>query len=112
MLRCLWLVPLLALAPSAQAQDLFAGHRGGDLVVYGNYCGPGQRGRHPKPIDALDRACMRHDACTPIGAPAPCGCHARLRREAARIALSPIETDEVRAMAGLVSQAAGLMACR
>jgi hypothetical protein len=29
--------------------------------IYGNYCGPGNRGGDP--IDGLDAACMKHDKC-------------------------------------------------
>lgn len=29
--------------------------------IYGNYCGPGNRGGDP--IDDLDAACMKHDKC-------------------------------------------------
>lgn len=35
------------------------------LAVYGNYCGPqhGDPTYQVQPIDAVDRACMRHDQC-------------------------------------------------
>ncbi len=56
----------------------------GSLVIYGNYCGPGQRGVNPRPVDALDAACMRHDACTPVVGLAACACHERLARRPGR----------------------------
>ncbi len=35
-------------------------------LFHGNYCGLGNNAPLP-PIDALDAACARHDACTPLG---------------------------------------------
>lgn len=84
----------------------------GDLLVHGNYCGPGNRGWNVRPIDALDAACARHDACTPDGALPSCGCNKRLQFEASAVANSPRQPDDLRAMAGLVSAAAALMPCR
>lgn len=31
------------------------------VKVYGNYCGPGNKGGEP--IDAIDNACKQHDMC-------------------------------------------------
>jgi len=77
-------------------------------MLYGNYCGPGNNAPLP-PIDALDAACARHDACTPDGALAPKACHLRLQQEAARIAGDPRQPDNLKAMAGIVSMGAALM---
>ena len=44
--------------------------------IYGNYCGPGNRGGAP--IDGLDCACQQHDQCYyHLGRDTP-GCDARL----------------------------------
>jgi hypothetical protein len=84
------------------------------LVFHGNYCGPGSRGAGRPPIDALDAACMRHDACTPPpgrGLPT-CSCHARLQREAEAVARNPRQPDDLRSLAGLVSAGATQLPCR
>ncbi len=36
----------------------------GAFLIYGNFCGPGNRGPGYPPIDALDLACAHHDACS------------------------------------------------
>ncbi|TGE00325.1 hypothetical protein EU555_09100 [Methylobacterium nonmethylotrophicum] len=84
------------------------------LVFHGNYCGPGSRGPGLPPVDALDAACMRHDACTPPrgrGLPT-CSCHARLQREAEAVARNPRNPDDLRSLAGLVSAGATQLPCR
>ncbi len=69
--------------------------------------GPGM-----KPVDALDAACMRHDACTPdFGLPA-CGCHRQLKRDASLIAASPRQPQDIRILASLIAQGSDLMMCR
>lgn len=98
-------LPRVTLPP---APDLGSG-----LVFHGNYCGPGSRGRGRRPVDALDAACARHDACTPPpGALASCGCNARLQREAAAVAMSPRTPDDTRAAARFIAEGVRLMACR
>ncbi|WP_238180217.1 hypothetical protein [Methylobacterium haplocladii] len=86
----------------------------GDLVFHGNYCGPGSRGVGRPPVDALDEACMHHDACSPaVGTGLPsCGCNARLAQEAARVARSPRIDVEQRAAAEFVAEGAKVLACR
>ncbi|ACA15877.1 hypothetical protein M446_1361 [Methylobacterium sp. 4-46] len=75
---------------------------GPKILVHGNYCGPGNNAPLP-PIDALDAACARHDACTPSrGLPAK-ACNIRLEREATAIARDPRQPDNLRAMAGAVA---------
>ena len=78
------------------------------LLVHGNYCGPGNNAPLP-PIDALDAACARHDACTPSGRLPSKACNIRLEREAAAIARDPRQAKDVRAMAGLVSTSIALI---
>ncbi len=86
----------------------------GAFVFHGNYCGPGSRGEGLPPIDALDEACMHHDACSPpFGKGLPsCGCNARLTREAALIARRPGTPDDLRIAAEFVSEGAKALACR
>lgn len=54
------------------------------IPIYGNWCGLD----HPRtfagalaPIDALDRACMRHDYCAAARGDFDCGCDIGLMRE-------------------------------
>lgn len=84
----------------------------GSQLIYGNFCGPGQRGRNPHPIDALDTACMRHDSCTPDDGLPRCSCHARLRREAIAAARIPGTSDLTRNTALFVAEVATLMSCQ
>ncbi|MGT2489355.1 hypothetical protein ACU4GA_32515 [Methylobacterium oryzae CBMB20] len=49
----------------------------GKELFHGNYCGKGQRGEGLPPTDALDAACMRHDACYVAAGYRSCGCDAR-----------------------------------
>ena len=81
----------------------------GSMVFHGNFCGPGQRGS--RPVDALDVACMHHDACTPAGGIPSCACNARLQREAAAVARSSRQPADLRDLAALVSQSATVMPC-
>nr|WP_128560557.1 hypothetical protein [Methylobacterium crusticola] len=83
------------------------------LVFHGNYCGPGNRGPGLPPTDALDAACMHHDACTPPagqGLPA-CSCNARLQREADAVARSRRQAPDLRSLAGFVSAGAAILPC-
>lgn len=81
------------------------------LLIHGHYCGPGNDGMEVAPVDALDAACRKHDACTPDGGLPSCGCNRTLKRDAARLAASPLVPEEERAMAGLVARATDLMLC-
>ncbi|WP_026190754.1 hypothetical protein [Methylobacterium sp. WSM2598] len=83
----------------------------GSLVFHGNYCGPGDRGPGRPPVDALDRACMHHDACTPAGGVPSCACNARLQREATAVARSRRQPADLRDLAALVAQGAAAMPC-
>ncbi len=78
------------------------------LLLHGNYCGPGNNAPLP-PIDALDAACARHDACTPDGALPPKACNLRLQRDAELISRDSRQPDDLRALAGLVSAGASIM---
>lgn len=96
------------------APDLGNGLPQGALVFHGNYCGPGSRGAGLPPVDALDRACMHHDACSPpVGQGLPtCACNDRLAREAGLVARSPRISDEQRSAAEFVALGAKALACQ
>lgn len=78
------------------------------LVFHGNYCGLGNNAPLP-PIDALDAACARHDACTPVAGLPPAPCNLRLQREAERIARDPRMPDDVRTLAGIIAAGASVL---
>lgn len=81
------------------------------ILIHGNYCGPGNRAPLA-PIDALDAACARHDACTPDDALPAKSCNLRLQREAAIVADDPRQPQDLRFMARLVSVGASMMLAR
>ena len=84
----------------------------GELVYHGNYCGVGNRAG-AEPIDALDVACMHHDACTPTGKVQSCACNAKLAEEAGAVARDPTQTAELKSLATLTATAAtaGMALC-
>ena len=84
----------------------------GEFVFHGNYCGLGNRAG-AKPVDALDVACMHHDACTPSGKIQSCACNARLVEEANAVAHDPAQTAALQSLATLTAAAAtaGLGLC-
>jgi hypothetical protein len=84
----------------------------GELVFHGNYCGVGNRAG-ADPIDALDVACMHHDACTPTGKVQSCACNAKLAEEAGAVARDPAQTAELKSLATLTAAAAtaGMALC-
>lgn len=98
-------------APAPPRGDLGKVLAGRDLF-HGNYCGKGQRGEGLPAIDALDAACMRHDACYESSGFSSCACDAALRREAAAVADSPKVSLEVRRRALSVVEATAAMECR
>ena len=105
--RTILLAAGLVSAPLAGPVPAMAGE-GPALLIHGNYCGPGNNAPRP-PVDALDAACARHDACTPDGGlPSP-GCNARLEAEAARVARDPRQPKGLRDLAGIVSAGATLI---
>lgn len=83
----------------------------GRELYHGNYCGYGNRGEGLPPTDALDEACMHHDACYDRAGHRSCACDKILEREAARVANSPRYSRELRARAGIVVQAGNVMEC-
>ena len=95
-----------ALAGTAQAQPAAFG--GPKMLIHGNYCGPGNNAPLP-PIDALDAACARHDACTPNGGLPSEACNLRLQQEATLISRDPRQPQDVRSLAGLVAATATLI---
>ncbi|MCJ2019986.1 hypothetical protein MKK84_21560 [Methylobacterium sp. E-065] len=97
----------LGIALPAVAQDGQA-TRHASMLIHGNYCGPGNNAP-AAPIDALDAACARHDACTPTGALASPACNARLEHEADLIANDPRQPDDLRTLAGFVAAGAAML---
>jgi hypothetical protein len=97
----------LGLAAPVQAQTI-GSVRPAASLIHGNYCGPGNNAP-AAPVDALDAACARHDACTPDDGPATKPCNFRLQREAEAISRDPSQSDDLRALAGLVSVGAAMM---
>lgn len=80
------------------------------FLIHGNFCGIGSRPK-TKPIDALDIACMHHDACAPIGGIAQCGCTARLKHEAEAVAQNPAQPPEIQLLASATAAVAALSPC-
>ena len=96
-------VPILAVACWATSSLAEPAALGGPTVlIHGNYCGPGNNAPLA-PIDALDAACARHDACTPSRGLPTRACNLQLEREAEAIARDRRQPDELRAMAGAVA---------
>jgi hypothetical protein len=95
-----------AFAGASQAQPAAFG--GPKMLIHGNYCGPGNNAPLP-PIDALDAACARHDACTPQGGLPSEACNLRLQREAETISHDPRTPEEERAMAGMIAMGATMI---
>lgn len=78
------------------------------MLLHGNYCGPGNNAPLA-PIDALDQACARHDACTPDGGLPSKACNRRLQVDAERVAQDPSQPPDLRAMAGVIASGAAMM---
>jgi len=78
------------------------------MLIHGNYCGPGNNAPLA-PIDVLDAACARHDACTPDGGlPSP-SCNLRLQVDAERVTNDSRQPEDLRMMAGLVASGASMI---
>jgi hypothetical protein len=80
------------------------------MLFHGNYCGVGSRAG-TAPVDVLDAACMRHDACTPSGGIPSCACNARLQVESTAIAQDAHQPPELQFLASMTAAGAGLMIC-
>jgi hypothetical protein len=105
--RAISLLLAFGLASPVEAQSLRYA-RGPAMLIHGNYCGMGNNAPLP-PVDALDAACARHDACTPYNGLPSQACNRRFQREAAFIARDPRQPDDVRATAGLLAFGAGMI---
>ena len=111
-------VVLTAMA-EAQSEEFHSKQIGGDgryidhggLLFHGNYCGPGNR-PGTRPVDALDAACMRHDACRRFNALPSCACNARLQYEAAAVARDPAQRPDIQFLASITAAGAGLLLCQ
>ncbi len=84
----------------------------GQLVYHGNYCGPDNKGVHPAPVDALDEACMRHDACVKDFKIPSCSCNARLAEAAAAVAADLSAPVEEREAADFTAHGAQMLPCQ
>ena len=85
--------------------------RRGPLLIYGNYCGIGNRPR-AAPVDELDAACMRHDACTHTGNLPSCTCDEHLQGEATAIAADESRPKKMRALAGAMAASMAVLICK
>ena len=83
----------------------------GAFLLYGNYCGPGNR-PGTRPIDALDAACMHHDACAPADGLPSCACNERLQHEAAAVAQNPVQPPHIQFLASFTAASAVLLLCQ
>lgn len=99
---------LLVTCPGAPALAQSYGLQQPAALFHGNYCGFGNNAPLP-PIDALDAACARHDACTPAGELPSRACNLRFQRETELISRDPRQPDDLRALAGFVSAGAALL---
>lgn len=99
--------------PAARGQEIVQTPKGPGFLIYGNYCGPGNRGPRHRPIDALDLACAHHDACWPTEPAAlpTCACNERLRVEAALVARDPRASSKTRETARFISDFATAIPC-
>ncbi|MCJ2087837.1 hypothetical protein MKK88_17880 [Methylobacterium sp. E-005] len=111
---------LLALSISAiaaSAQEIIPpGPTGrGAVLIYGNFCGPGNRGPGYRPIDALDRACAHHDLCSAdmmSGNLTACACNHRLEVEAGMVARDPRAPAHTRETAQFIADFAAALPCQ
>ncbi|MCJ2137796.1 hypothetical protein MKK69_27765 [Methylobacterium sp. J-026] len=108
---------LVACAATAWAQEIIPpGPSGrGAVLIYGNFCGPGNRGPGYKPIDALDRACAHHDACSadPLsGTLTHCACNRRLEAEAGAVARDRRAPAQTRETAQFIADFATALPCQ
>jgi hypothetical protein len=55
--------------------------------MHGNFCGRGKAGGET-PIDELDAACMRHDACYDLRGPGDCACDRAFLQAVAELLVS------------------------
>ena len=85
--------------------------RDGPLLIHGNYCGIGNRPNTP-PTDALDEACMHHDACTTEGKLPNCACNNRLKSEAMRIARDPATPAKIQVLAATMAASMSILICK
>ncbi|MDP4003249.1 hypothetical protein [Methylobacterium sp. NEAU K] len=99
---------LLATCLSAAALVQASGLQQPAALIHGNYCGLGNNAPWP-PVDALDAACARHDACTPIGGLPSRACNLRLQWETDRISRDLRQPDDIRALAGFIAAGAALL---
>ncbi len=96
---------------TAAVHDDIKALRRGPLLIHGNYCGIGNRPGTP-PVDLLDEACMRHDACTHTGKLPSCTCDNRLHDEAFAIAQDPRTPADLKVLATGVAASMVVLICK
>ncbi len=96
---------------TAAVKDDVTALRRGPLLIHGNYCGVGNRPGAP-PVDLLDEACMRHDACTKTGKLPSCACDNRLHDDAFAIAQDPRTPTSVQVLATTVAASMVVLICK
>lgn len=96
---------------TAAVKDDVKALRRGPLLIHGNYCGIGNRPGTP-PVDLLDEACMRHDACTKTGKLPSCRCDNRLHDEAVAIAQDPRTPLKIQVLATSVAASMVVLICK
>lgn len=80
-------------------------------IVHGRYCGFGNSQTGTRPIDAIDRACMQHDACVGENLIPACGCHVRFEHASAAIARSRRVDPGQRRIAALLHEEVAALPC-
>ncbi|WP_245259318.1 hypothetical protein [Methylobacterium sp. 77] len=78
------------------------------VLLHGHYCGLGNDAPLP-PIDAVDAACARHDACVPNGGLPARACNLRLQREMAFLSRDRNQPDDLRALAAFIAAGAAVL---
>ncbi len=95
---------------AAATRDDVTALRRGPLLIHGNYCGVGNRPGTP-PVDLLDAACMRHDACTHANKLPNCTCDNRLHDDAVAIARDPRTPANIQVLATTVAASMVVLVC-
>ena len=86
----------------------------GALLIYGNFCGPGNRGPGYAPIDARDLAWAHHVAWwadPSVGLVRACSCKRRRGAEAGVVARDPRAPVETRQTARFIADFATALPC-
>ena len=96
---------------TAAVHDDVKALRRGPLLIHGNYCGIGNRPGTP-PVDLLDAACMRHDACTRTDKLPNCICDNHLHDDAFAISQDPRTPTDLKVLATGVAASMVVLICK